>query len=68
MESDQILYAGVPGKLTEPIASELGPSWVSLRWTRPESPAPILAYKIEAWDLSEGARWVTVSYDSGINL
>ena len=52
---------GVPGKLSDPIASELGPGWVSLRWTRPESPAPLLAYRVEAWDTSEGARWVTVS-------
>lgn len=53
--------AGVPEALPfDPIASELGPGWISLRWTKPQSNPPVLAYKVEAWDVGE-ARWFPVS-------
>lgn len=45
----------------EPEVSELGPDWVSLRWTRPPrgTAAPVLAYRVEGWlqGVEGGARW-----------
>ncbi|KAL0100118.1 hypothetical protein PUN28_019519 [Cardiocondyla obscurior] len=53
----------VPGPISsEPVAIDGGKSWLSLSWGKAErrGPAPVIAYKVEAWQLGGegGARWV----------
>ncbi|ROT75125.1 putative myosin light chain kinase [Penaeus vannamei] len=49
----------VPGKIAAPNATDIGKTWVSLSWGRPEQTggAPVTAYKVESWILGEEARW-----------
>ncbi|XP_047736468.1 uncharacterized protein LOC108682041 isoform X2 [Hyalella azteca] len=49
----------VPGKVGTIRAVDVGKSWVSLKWGKPEhvGSCPVTAYKIEAWILGEEARW-----------
>lgn len=53
----------VPGKIAAPNATDIGKTWVSLSWGRPEQTggAPVTAYKVESWILGEEARWTDVS-------
>ncbi|KAG8223459.1 hypothetical protein J437_LFUL001953 [Ladona fulva] len=52
----------VPGPIGgEPIVTDSGRNWVTLSWPKPKTrieSAPVLAYKVEAWLVGEGARWV----------
>lgn len=55
----------MPGPISsEPVVIDGGKSWLSLSWAKPErrGPAPVIAYKVEAWLLGGdgGARWVEV--------
>ncbi|KAK2709051.1 hypothetical protein QYM36_014620 [Artemia franciscana] len=42
-----------------PVGSNIGQNFVSLTWQKPvdNGGAPIMAYKVEAWLLAEGAHW-----------
>ncbi|KMR05376.1 myosin light chain smooth muscle [Lasius niger] len=53
----------VPGPISsEPVAVDGGKNWLSLSWGKAErrGPAPVIAYKVDAWLLGSdgGARWV----------
>jgi len=55
----------VPGPISsEPVVIDGGKNWLSLSWGKAErrGPAPVVAYKVEAWLLGGdgGARWVEV--------
>ena len=57
------MYTDVPGPIqAPPIANVTGKNVVSLSWTKPNyiGGAPVLAYKVEAWLLGEGAMWTEV--------
>lgn len=58
-----LLFSDVPGKIGAPNATDIGKTWVSLSWARPEQSggAPVTAYKVESWILGEEARWTDVS-------
>ncbi|XP_036144946.1 uncharacterized protein LOC105834071 [Monomorium pharaonis] len=56
-------HRDVPGPISsEPIVIDGGRGWLSLSWGKAErrGPAPVIAYKVEAWLLGSdgGARWV----------
>ncbi|KAG7188123.1 hypothetical protein KM043_015968 [Ampulex compressa] len=56
-------HRDVPGPISsEPVVVDGGRNWVSLSWGKAErrGPAPVLAYKVDAWLLGGdgGARWV----------
>lgn len=55
-------FPDVPGPIpSPPVVIDTGRNWVSLSWAKPEptSVAPVLAYRIDAWQKGgEGARWV----------
>lgn len=56
----------VPGPITsEPVVVDGGKNWLSLSWGKAErrGPAPVIAYRVDAWLLGSdgGARWVEVS-------
>jgi len=60
-----IFISDVPGPISsEPVVIDGGKSWLSLSWGKAErrGPAPVVAYKVEAWLLGGdgGARWVEV--------
>ncbi|XP_071444620.1 titin homolog [Hetaerina americana] len=52
----------VPGPIGgEPVVTDSGRNWVTLSWPKPTiraDVAPVLAYRVEAWIVGEGARWV----------
>ena len=50
----------VAGVVQDIMIREVGDSWVSLQWKRPEVTrgSPVLTYKVEAWLCGEGAFWV----------
>ncbi|XP_046388866.1 titin homolog [Ischnura elegans] len=52
----------VPGPIGgEPVVTDSGKNWVTLAWPKPTvrtDTAPVLAYRVEAWIVGEGARWV----------
>lgn len=55
----------MPGPISsEPVVIDGGKNWLSLNWGKAErrGPAPVIAYKVEAWLLGGdgGARWVEV--------
>ncbi|KAG5320919.1 UNC89 protein, partial [Acromyrmex heyeri] len=55
-------HRDVPGPISsEPVVIDGGKSWLSLSWGKAErrGPAPVVAYKVEAWLLGGdgGARW-----------
>lgn len=55
----------MPGPISsEPVVIDGGKSWLSLSWGKAErrGPAPVIAYKVEAWLLGSdgGARWIEV--------
>lgn len=55
----------MPGPISsEPVVIDGGKSWLSLSWGKAErrGPAPVIAYKVEAWQLGSdgGARWIEV--------
>ncbi|XP_011632760.1 titin-like [Pogonomyrmex barbatus] len=61
--NDMSYVRNVPGPISsEPVAIDGGKSWLSLSWGKAErrGPAPVIAYKVEAWLLGGdgGARWV----------
>lgn len=61
-----ICLSDVPGPISsEPVVVDGGKNWLSLTWGKAErrGPAPVIAYKVEAWLLGGdgGARWVEVS-------
>lgn len=56
-------FTDVPGPIpAAPVVADTGRNWVSLTWPKPEptSSAPVIAYRIEAWQKGgDGpARWV----------
>lgn len=56
----------MPGPISsEPVVIDGGKSWLSLSWGKAErrGPAPVIAYKVEAWLLGGdgGARWAEVN-------
>ncbi|XP_011705986.1 PREDICTED: titin-like [Wasmannia auropunctata] len=56
-------HRDVPGPISsEPVVIDGGKSWLSLSWGKAEKrgPAPVVAYKVEAWLLGSdgGARWI----------
>jgi len=60
-----IFISDVPGPISsEPVVIDGGKNWLSLSWGKAErkGPAPVVAYKVEAWLLGGdgGARWVEV--------
>ncbi|XP_033210455.1 titin homolog isoform X2 [Belonocnema kinseyi] len=62
-EEMRIHIKDVPGPISsEPIVIDGGTNWLSLSWGKAEQrgPAPVVAYKIDAWLLGGegGARWV----------
>jgi len=54
----------VPSRVKNIHAEDVGRSWVSLRWDKPEhvGSCPVTAYKVESWILGEEARWQEASY------
>lgn len=52
----------MPGKCGIPKARDVGRTWVSLHWTKPEHMGSVVvtAYKVEGWILGEEARWQEV--------
>ncbi|XP_025160955.1 titin homolog isoform X2 [Harpegnathos saltator] len=63
-EADDMSYVrNAPGPISsEPVVVDGGKNWLSLTWGKAErrGPAPVIAYKVEAWLLGGdgGARWV----------
>lgn len=60
-------FSDVPGPIaTEPVVTDAGKNWITISWTKPEhrGAAPILAYRVEAWELGSegGAMWHEVIY------
>ncbi|XP_011864762.1 PREDICTED: myosin light chain kinase, smooth muscle-like isoform X3 [Vollenhovia emeryi] len=60
--NDMSYVKNVPGPISsEPVVIDGGKSWLSLSWGKAErrGPAPVIAYKVEAWLLGSdgGARW-----------
>lgn len=61
-----MFLSDVPGPITsEPVVVDGGKNWLSLSWGKAErrGPAPVIAYRVDAWLLGSdgGARWVEVS-------
>lgn len=66
MSESELFPLDVPGPITsEPVVVDGGKNWLSLSWGKAErrGPAPVIAYKVDAWLLGSdgGARWVEVS-------
>lgn len=66
MSESKLFPLDVPGPITsEPVVVDGGKNWLSLSWGKAErrGPAPVIAYKVDAWLLGSdgGARWVEVS-------
>ncbi|XP_039306923.1 titin isoform X3 [Solenopsis invicta] len=62
-DNDMSYVRNVPGPISsEPVVTDGGKSWLSLSWGKAErrGPAPVVAYKVEAWLLGSdgGARWI----------
>ena len=54
------MIADVPGPIpAPPVATVSGNNVVSLSWSKPNytGGAPVLAFKVEAWLIGEGAIW-----------
>ncbi|XP_032676016.1 uncharacterized protein LOC116846386 isoform X2 [Odontomachus brunneus] len=63
LDDDMSYVRNVPGPISsEPVVVDGGKNWLSLTWGKAErrGPAPVIAYKVEAWLLGGegGARWV----------
>ncbi|XP_026825970.1 uncharacterized protein LOC105284959 isoform X2 [Ooceraea biroi] len=62
-DDDMSYVRNVPGPISsEPVVIDGGKNWLSLSWGKAErrGPAPVIAYKVDAWLLGGdgGARWV----------